>query len=147
MELVPWWNAETCFYWHFIFYNVFFNLLPWHFYILPLNFDKQSFINPWFFHWGYESGVYSIGAIMRFTLGLYSIGVINHAFSIGAIFKHSLNSYVLFSLSHMRYLVATTERLFLENSVYQTHWIKIRTHYSDREDQHHHLGDVKLLHW
>ena len=46
---------------------------------------------------------------MPFPLGLYSIGAINHAFSFGAIFRHSLNSYVLFSVSHMRYLEATTE--------------------------------------
>ena len=46
-------------------------------------------------------GVYSIGAIMPFPLGLYSIGAINHTFSIGAIFKHSLNSYLFLPKSHI----------------------------------------------
>ena len=46
-------------------------------------------------------GVYSIGAIMPFPLGIYSISIINHAFSIGVIFKHSLKSYVLLSISHI----------------------------------------------
>ena len=32
--------------------------------------------------------VYSIGTIMSFQLGLYSIEATNHAFSIGAMFKH-----------------------------------------------------------
>ena len=65
-------------------------------------------------------GVYSIGSVMPFPLGLYSIGAINHAFSTGAIFKHSLNSYVLLYISYMRYLEATTEKCSLKYVFYKT---------------------------
>ena len=66
-------------------------------------------------HW-----VDSIGVIMPFQLELYSMGAMNHAFSIGAIFEHSLNSYVLFSLSDMQYLEATTERCSLKYLFFKT---------------------------
>ena len=104
----------------------------------------ESFIKPCLFHWGYEPWGILHWCHNAFPLGLYSTGAINHVFSTGAIFKQSLNSYVLFSVSHMRYLEATTERYSFKT---RTHWIKIRTHCSDRENQHHPLSDVKLLHW
>ena len=55
----------------------------------------------------------------------------------------------MFSVSHMPYLEANTQGCFLKYVFFQTqtHWIKIQTHYNDREDQHYHLSDVKLLYW
>ena len=66
--------------------------------------------------------------------------------------KHSLKSEVLFSVLHMLYLEATTDRYPLKHVFFkylsnQTHQIKIQTHRNDREDQHYHLNDVKLRHW
>ena len=53
------------------------------------HFKKQYFIKPCLFHWGYKPWEYwPIGDIRSFPMGLYSIGVINHAFSIGSMFKH-----------------------------------------------------------
>ena len=61
------------------------------FYLLPwwLSLQKTIFHKTLPFTLVLETiGVYSIGVIMPFPLGLYSIGSINHAFSIGATFKH-----------------------------------------------------------
>ena len=100
------------------------------------------------FSWNHT---FSIGIIMPFPLGLYSIGVKSHGFSIGTKFKHWTYfkflsivfriTYAIFGSNHSRMLF---EIRVLSN---QTHWIKIQMHYNDREDQHCHLSDVKLLHW
>ena len=66
-----------------IFYVIFFFI----FYHDNAHFKKQYFIKPCLFHWGYKPWEYwPIGSIMSFPMGLYSIGVINHAFSVGSKF-------------------------------------------------------------
>ena len=79
-------------------------------------------------------GVYSIGTIMPFSLRLYSMGAITHAcLSVGFKFLCIVHriAYAIFGSNYF---------------ANQTHRIKIKTHDNDREHQHHHLSDVKLLH-
>ena len=84
--------------------------------------------------------VYSIGAYtMPFRSGLCLN--IKHSW----IPKHCCP----FSILYRLYLEAVTEKCSLKYVFFKTrerrHWIKILTHYNDREDQHDHVKDVKLL--
>ena len=122
------------------FIQYFFYLLPWRLPLRNHTFSIRAINLVGIFHWGHN--VFS-------TLVLYSIGAISHVFSIGTMFKYWPQFNFLSIAFHIAYAIFGSNhwKVFLEICAFwnQTHWIKIWTHYNDREDQHHHFGDVKLL--
>ena len=122
------------------------------FYFLPwrLPFRKAIFHKTMPFPLGLQTlRVYSTGGMMTFLPGLFFIGAINRAFSIGTLFEYwkfkFLSIVFLYCIYYIWKQPLKGVPWNMGSTLFQTKWIKIRTHYNDREDQHHHLRDVKFL--